>query len=147
MIGLIELTGKIIATVDTKLSEKIVQEKDLVNEIFKEFLFASVFQANTSNEPSKKVVMKMQKGTRKDKKSSTSANESRAAAYKLLNELIKKSPVLLGKFFKELMLPLLDVIKKPNKWNFMPSGQFSSTQRYVGLKNLGCICYMNSMMQ
>lgn len=41
--GLIKLTAKIIGTVDKTLSEKIVQEKDLINEIFKEFLFSSVF--------------------------------------------------------------------------------------------------------
>jgi len=38
------LTEKIINKVDAKISEKIVLEKDLVNEIFKEFLFASIFQ-------------------------------------------------------------------------------------------------------
>lgn len=43
MIGLVQLTGKIIAKVDKALSEKIVQDKDLINEIFKEFLFSSVF--------------------------------------------------------------------------------------------------------
>jgi hypothetical protein len=47
MIGLVQLTGKIIAKVDKTLSEKIVEEKDLINEIFKEFLFSSVF--NTKN--------------------------------------------------------------------------------------------------
>lgn len=46
MIGLVLLTGKIIAKVDKELSEKIVREKDLINEIFKEFLFASVFNKN-----------------------------------------------------------------------------------------------------
>jgi hypothetical protein len=43
MVGLIELTAKIIAKVDKAVSEKLVKEKDLVNEIFKEFLFASIF--------------------------------------------------------------------------------------------------------
>lgn len=43
MIGLIMLTQKIITKVDKELSEKIVSEKDLINEIFKEFLFSSVF--------------------------------------------------------------------------------------------------------
>jgi hypothetical protein len=43
MIGLILLTQKIITKVDKELSEKIVREKDLINEIFKEFLFSSVF--------------------------------------------------------------------------------------------------------
>ena len=37
------MTAKIIGKVDTATSEKIVREKDLINEIFKEFLFASVF--------------------------------------------------------------------------------------------------------
>jgi len=45
MIGLVQLTGKIIAKVDKSLSEKIVKEKDLINEIFKEFLFSSVFSS------------------------------------------------------------------------------------------------------
>ena len=40
MIGLIQLTEKIINKVDAKISEKIVLEKDLVNEIFKVFLQA-----------------------------------------------------------------------------------------------------------
>ena len=42
-VGLIQLTAKIICTVEQSLSEKIVQDKDLINEIFKEFLFSSVF--------------------------------------------------------------------------------------------------------
>jgi len=47
--GLIKLTAKIIGTVDKSLSEKIVQEKDLINEIFKEFLFSSVFDNQSAN--------------------------------------------------------------------------------------------------
>lgn len=43
MIGLVLLTGKIISKVDKELSEKIVREKDIINELFKVFLFASVF--------------------------------------------------------------------------------------------------------
>jgi hypothetical protein len=43
MVGLIKLAEKIITKVDVKVSEKIVQEKDLINRIFKNFLFASIF--------------------------------------------------------------------------------------------------------
>jgi hypothetical protein len=46
MIGLVTLIQKIIGKVDSKLSEKIVGEKDLINELFKSFLFASVFNQN-----------------------------------------------------------------------------------------------------
>lgn len=48
--GLIKLTAKIIGTVDKTLSEKIVQEKDLINEIFKEFLFSSVFDKQATEQ-------------------------------------------------------------------------------------------------
>ncbi len=54
MVGLVLLTGKIISKVDKELSEKIVRDKDLINELFKEFLFASVFvdDRNKPLEPS-----------------------------------------------------------------------------------------------
>jgi len=51
------------------------------------------------------------------------------------------------KFIKEQLNPLLQSISKPNKWNYQPPGQSAAMQKYVGLRNLGCICYMNSMMQ
>jgi hypothetical protein len=44
-VGLVLLIGKLVTKVDKALSEKIVREKDLINEIFKEFLFASVFNS------------------------------------------------------------------------------------------------------
>lgn len=47
MVGLIQMTAKIISKVDTETSERIVREKDLINEIFKEFLFASVFSSQS----------------------------------------------------------------------------------------------------
>jgi hypothetical protein len=49
LVGLVHLTAKLIVKVDARLSEKIVREKDLVNEIFKEFLFASVFAQEDTN--------------------------------------------------------------------------------------------------
>jgi hypothetical protein len=49
LVGLISLTEKIVAKVDATISERIVQEKDLVNEIFKEFLFPSSFSDSPEN--------------------------------------------------------------------------------------------------
>lgn len=34
-----------------------------------------------------------------------------------------------------------------NKWNYVPSQDMRSPNGYVGIKNLGCICYMNAMLQ
>lgn len=108
MVGLINLTSKIITKVDAQLSEKIVQEKDLINEIFKEFLFASVFNndAGAGDDGPQPIVVK--KGTRKSKAPSTSAgSKSREAAYTLLNSLIKKSPVLMNQFVTNQLSPLM----------------------------------------
>jgi hypothetical protein len=151
MVGLVLLTGKIISKVDKELSEKIVRDKDLINELLKEFLFASVFvdDRNKPLEPSSMQEIISNKAPRivKIQSSNKQANKSREAAYQLLNELIKKSPVILTNFIRDQLQPLLDLIKKPKTWNYTPPSSSERVQKYVGLKNLGCICYMNSMMQ
>lgn len=50
LIGLIQLTGKIVVKVDPSVSEKIIEEKDLINEIFKEFLFTKAFEKEEKKE-------------------------------------------------------------------------------------------------
>ena len=45
------------------------------------------------------------------------------------------------------MFPLIQTIKKPKTWSYQPTTQSERMQEFVGLRNLGCICYMNSMMQ
>lgn len=37
--------------------------------------------------------------------------------------------------------------KKENDWNVKLFDDEKSTTGYVGIKNLGCICYMNSLNQ
>jgi hypothetical protein len=74
----VNLTGRIISKVDQKLSEKIVKDKDLIQEIFKEFLFASVFQAqqnNVDDQPSNMLDLIKQKAPRKVKLSSSSSGK------------------------------------------------------------------------
>lgn len=44
-------------------------------------------------------------------------------------------------------MPLISTIKKPKTWSYTPQTSSQREQVYVGLRNLGCICYMNSMMQ
>jgi ubiquitin carboxyl-terminal hydrolase 34 len=84
----------------------------------------------------------------KQKSASGGESEARVAAYALLNGLIKKSPVVLLKFMQDQLMPLMERIKKPKGWKFTPNSAGSdSLQKYCGLRNLGCICYMNSMMQ
>ena len=148
LVGLITLTGKIIAKADKSVSDRIIQDKDLIGQIFKEFLFASYFQAQMDSAGSDSIVLYQQKGSRTDKKkTAVQNNKSREAAYELLHQLIKNSTALMKTFLNEQLVPLITTIKKPKTWNYVPQVQSERTQTYVGLRNLGCICYMNSMMQ
>jgi hypothetical protein len=81
-IGLIQLMCKIITKVDAEVSEKIVQDKDLIREIFREFLFAS-FYAQEQGETDK-VSIKLSEKKKKKTAAATQNNKSREAAYTLL---------------------------------------------------------------
>lgn len=38
--------------------------------------------------------------------------------------------------------------RRRSEWNYIPpSSSENKTHKFVGLRNLGCICYMNSIMQ
>jgi len=50
MVGLINLTGKIIKNAKKEVSDRIIEEKDLISQIFREFLFASYYKAVESGE-------------------------------------------------------------------------------------------------
>jgi hypothetical protein len=127
MVGLIQMTAKIIGKVDTATSEKIVREKDLINEIFKEFLFASVFstQPKVKGDADNMLDLIKNKAPRKLSLPTSSAsgkqvNKARETAYNLLNELIKRSPIIMNNFIKDQLGPLLEMIKKPKGWNYTP---------------------------
>ena len=110
------------------------------------FLFASVFnQEVSSNLDNLKI--QPNKGLRNaaDKKQPF-GKRSKDAAYKLLNSLIRKSPVLMNAFLEKSLVPLVKLIKRHDVWNYSPPGASERSQKYVGLRNLGCICYLNSML-
>jgi hypothetical protein len=84
---------KIITKVEAEVSIKIVQEKDLIREIFREFLFSSL--CDEEKVESKVTHIKL---SEKKKKRSTGVKQnkkSREVAYSLLIQLIKKSPLLM----------------------------------------------------
>lgn len=75
------------------------------------------------------------------------SSESRRAAYKILVHLTKQSQNNLKTFLETGLNPLLKSVPIQSTWNFMPSLDTKSIYGYVGLRNLGCICYMNAMLQ
>ena len=48
--------------------------------------------------------------------------KSKDAAYKLVNSLIKKSPVLMNSFLEKSMMPLIKLIRRIDGWNYTPPG-------------------------
>jgi hypothetical protein len=39
-----------------------------------------------------------------------------------LNSLIKKSPLLMNAFLEKSMVPLMNLIRRPDGWNYSPPG-------------------------
>jgi ubiquitin carboxyl-terminal hydrolase 34 len=145
-IGLIQLTGKIIDNFDISFSEKIVEQKNLIDEIFVKFLFASIFQQDSQNSTDNLRIKPSNSRSSSSKKGGF-GKKSKDAAYKLLNSLIKKSPLLMNSFLEKSMVPLMNLIRRHDGWNYSPPGLSEKQQKFVGLRNLGCICYLNSMLQ
>lgn len=153
-IGLLQLTGKIIDNFDITKCEKVVESKRLIDEIFVNFLFKAVF--DQGGDEDKQIVTKVKPKRLYGEVDARKAAEekgglgkkSKDAAYRLINQLIKKSPLLLNSFLEKSMLPLMKMIKRQDGWNYSPPGNYvEGRQKYCGLRNLGCICYMNAMMQ
>jgi hypothetical protein len=81
------------------------------------------------------------------KKQSSFGTEGKGAAYRLLNGLLRRDPKLLHYFLENCMQPLMAHIERADGWNYTPPSATERSQEFVGLRNLGCICYMNSMLQ
>jgi ubiquitin carboxyl-terminal hydrolase 9/24 len=75
---------------------------------------------------------------------------SRTIAFKLLEELVKDcSPnmIELARLIQAQHLSLFERGQEVVEWNYSPSADERSPIGYVGLRNLGCTCYMNSLLQ
>lgn len=71
---------------------------------------------------------------------------SRTSAYRLLLKILKAmKPQELTMFLSEDLWPMIQDLPKPDKWLHQPSNK--SRYMYSGIVNLGCICYMISMLQ
>ena len=120
--------------------------------LFKQFLFNSYYKAQEEEKESAiaevELVQRLGPNSKGSKKVASN-NKSREAAFFLLIELVKKSGVTMEDFLSRILMPMLQAVEKPRTWTYQPpsSEGGARAQDYVGLRNLGCICYMNSMMQ
>jgi len=131
--GLLNLTRELVHQVPA-IKDPLGQEHGLVLEVFRNCLF---------DVPTAK-----RRGVAPPPKCKTT--ESRRAAFALLGELAKGSDAN----FKQLVQLLTGLHGsthsnglRPFDWDFEAKAEEKSDTGFVGLKNLGCICYMNSLMQ
>jgi ubiquitin carboxyl-terminal hydrolase 9/24 len=78
------------------------------------------------------------------------SSDTRKEALELLLLCCKSNPHLLEATMKYLQKLLEDPSWRTGRtadWNYAPSTLEKSTTGFVGLKNLGCTCYMNSTLQ
>lgn len=107
----------------------MLEETNLIHELFYENLFYNPLYAKSKSENKSK------------------CKESRAACYSLILKVLESlEPRELADFLEDNLWPLIKDIPRPKKWKYVPSENSKSTS-FVGIVNLGCICYMISMLQ
>ena len=73
--------------------------------------------------------------------------EARKSAFKVLHEYLNYlEPHEMVEFLEGSIVPLIKDVERPKKWRHLPSSK-GRVHQHVGIVNLGCICYMISMLQ
>jgi ubiquitin carboxyl-terminal hydrolase 34 len=151
--GLIQLAGKILdasqgpqASNATGASQSGMQQRGLIDELFTRYLFPAVFDRGAGAE-TRQLTMAQVIEAKEQRQSAPAGPESKSAAYKLLNSLLRRDPQLMDYFLKKCMQPLMAHVERAEAWNYTPPSATERGQEFVGLRNPGCICYMNSMLQ
>lgn len=72
---------------------------------------------------------------------------SRDAAYKIITALVKEDITTCIYLIQDCLLPIREKIPALDSWANSVNNYERSELGYIGLKNLGCICYINSMLQ
>ena len=143
LIGLINII-RIVLNHENDLREECAIKEGLLAEIFGKCLFPGVALASDSLPPLNSV--ESVEGFSWDAQKCKS-KESRSAAYNLMATLCKGSYACQLYHLKECLEPLCKSIIKHNGWDYIPSSESRSAHGYAGIENLGCICYMNAMIQ
>eukprot|EP01022_Parablepharisma_sp_SALTPOND_P000055 TRINITY_DN1001_c0_g1_i1.p1 TRINITY_DN1001_c0_g1~~TRINITY_DN1001_c0_g1_i1.p1 ORF type:complete len:1403 (+),score=208.78 TRINITY_DN1001_c0_g1_i1:12466-16674(+) len=126
------------------LAEKFPEEKECVGqeyEIVREVLQECLFEFPKSGNRAKAFTSLPPK---------CKSQPARRAAFNLLSTLCCDSPKNLIQTLSYLTPIHANAAwrtKRISDWNIIPESGDKSTTGYVGLKNLGCICYMNSLLQ
>ncbi|CAL1529935.1 unnamed protein product [Lymnaea stagnalis] len=120
--------------------DKAGHGSSLVSYLLHDFLFpASKLMLDSMNQPA-------QDSSLMEFNPKCSNSESRVAAYDLLAELSNHCLANLKLICKELLIMHHQLIDN-KEWEYMPPVDGRASCGYVGLKNGGATCYMNSVLQ
>ncbi|KAF2069601.1 hypothetical protein CYY_009082 [Polysphondylium violaceum] len=112
--------------------KQLCQDKELV-----EFLFTKcLFQTPVANDHHGSL----------DQPPLCKVKESRISCFRLLTELCRNDHTIFYKVV-DLITNEIDSIETVDDWNYSPLEKEKSVFGYVGLKNQGATCYMNSILQ
>jgi ubiquitin carboxyl-terminal hydrolase 34 len=75
------------------------------------------------------------------------AVDTRHMAYTLIIRISQLYSICLINLIRDCMLPLRKKVAALNVWGYAHTNHERSILGYTGLKNMGCICYINSMLQ
>ena len=124
LLGLIELANKLNSLNKFKYVFSIKESEQLINELFIGCLF-----------PNEDGIYKCK------------TKKTRKAAYKFILSLINYKAELWINLINNCIMPLREKVDKPANWGYNPADHKQSVLGYTGIKNLGFICYISSMMQ
>ncbi|XP_035828590.1 LOW QUALITY PROTEIN: ubiquitin carboxyl-terminal hydrolase 24 [Aplysia californica] len=121
--------------------DKVEHGSGLVSDLLHDFLF-----------PASKLMLDSMNQTAQDHNLAEfnpkcSNSESRVAAHELLAELSNKCLASLQLIGKELLMMHHQLTDNAKEWEYMPPVDGRAACGYVGLKNGGATCYMNSVLQ
>ena len=139
LIGIIDTIRKLLEY-NNQYKEEMAIKEGLLHELFNNCLFPSLSTPSESSQTDSQetAITDSQKCKSKD---------SRTAAYKLLATLCRGNSGIHIYMVKECLEPLCLFIKPHVGWAYIPSSESRSKLGYAGIENLGCICYMISMIQ
>ena len=119
---------KYIETYDTVFG--LLTSESLIEYIFYEVLF---FVPNKSHGENRFKAAKL---------------ETRKAGLQLLFKILKYlRPADMTSFINDMFLPMIKSVPRPVSWNHQPSTRTRRADEPIGIKNLGNVCYMISMLQ
>ena len=146
-IGFLKIIN-IIVSYDNSLKIHIGYKKNLINILIHIYTFKDI---NVPQIESLKLNSQISTIEKEDyilmKRNSYNSPQSSKAIFDLLINLISCEEKNFNIVFSTVLNEIPNHIETISKKNYDPNSEKRSHYNYLGINNLGCICYMNSMLQ